>query len=69
MVEVFKTNINESSIAAELTAILNTKFPKGRINFDLDDCDRILRIESEKIVPTEVISFLSCRGYYCEVLE
>lgn len=69
MVEVFKTNIEDKTTAGMLTAELYSYFPKGRINFDLNDCDNILRIEGENIMAEEVARILSGKGFICEVLE
>ena len=69
MVEVFKTNITDKNTALKLIADLHSFFPGGRINFDLDDCDKILRIEREEILPELVTEFLAKKGYNCEILE
>jgi len=46
MVEVFKTNVTADADAQLLIAELNKAFPYYKVNFDLDDCDRILRVKS-----------------------
>ncbi|HJY64616.1 MAG TPA: hypothetical protein VJ455_10705 [Ignavibacteria bacterium] len=69
MVEVFKTNIQDKEIANNLLADLQCVFPNCKINFDLDDCDNILRIESDKIIPEEITKVLNYKGFVCEVLE
>ena len=69
MVEVFKTNIHDKTTANNILADLYNHFPSFKINFDLDDCDKILRVESEKVVPEEVTKILNYKGFYCEVLE
>ena len=69
MVEVFKTNVNDKSAAHEITTDLYRLFPEGRVNFDLEDCDKILRVESERLVPHEIAEIVNCRGFECEVLE
>ena len=69
MVEVFKTNIQDKRAANNVLDDLRVCFPKSKINFDLEDCDNILRIESETITPEEVSKILTRKGYYCEVLE
>jgi len=69
MVEVFKTNINDKSTANKVAADLYIYFPGGKINFDLDDCDKILRIESDKVIPEEVSIILNSKGFFCEVLD
>ncbi len=47
MIEVFKTNIASKSKAKEVLLMLNNKFPNYNVNFDLEDCDNILRIENK----------------------
>jgi hypothetical protein len=69
MVEVFKTNVAETSEANKLKLLLLDYFPHSRINFDLEDCDRILRVEGEKLVPVKVVRVVKEHGYECEVLE
>ena len=69
MVEVFKTNIRDKMTAHIVTAHLYEHFPGGKINFDLEDCDKILRVESDKVHPNEVTKILTHKGYLCEVLE
>ncbi len=46
MVEIFKTTVEEVSKANIIVGKLLQKFPTYRINFDLNDHDRILRVES-----------------------
>ena len=69
MVEVFKTNVQRRKQAKVLLEALSRKFPSFRINFDLEDCDRILRIEGENVCQEKVAELLSENGYKCEVLE
>ncbi|MCX2681569.1 hypothetical protein OOZ15_16565 [Galbibacter sp. EGI 63066] len=69
MVEIFKTDINREDIAQQVIAMLNAYFPKSDINFDLEDCDRILRIETETIAVNTVERILKDSGFYCKVLD
>jgi hypothetical protein len=69
MVEVFKTTVQEPDAAASIITTLQRLFPNQSINFDLEDCDRILRIEGETIDLKQVISILHLEGYGCEPLE
>ena len=69
MVEVFKTNINDQALANKIACDLHNHFPGGKINFDLDDCDKILRIENDNVHPIEVTKILKHKGFLCEVLE
>lgn len=69
MVEVFKTNIDDRQVAARLQTELMELFPGTRINFDLQDCDRILRIESSTCMATEIEMILIKKGFWCQILE
>jgi len=69
MVEVFSTNVEEQAHAERLVALLLMHFPGGKINFDLQDCDRILRVEKQQLVPEKVIQLLHEQGYQCRILE
>jgi hypothetical protein len=69
-VEVYKTNIHKVKEARQIAKSLTAILPKCKINFDLDDCDRILRIETLKgpINSKQVITLLNKSGFNCEVL-
>ncbi len=70
MIEVFKTNVAHDDEALILLEQMRTTFPGYKINFDLDDCDRILRIESpfERIDPSLWIELLRSNGFDGETL-
>lgn len=68
MVEVFKTNVNETGLAKILVRQLLDHFPNSRVNFDMDDCDKILRIEADVITPEKIIELLQSNGCMCEIL-
>jgi len=68
MVEVFKTNIHKREVAIQIIGRLQPLFPDGRINFDLDDCDRILRVEALEICCEAIIALLNADGYECLAL-
>ena len=69
MVEIFKTNVYDVLHAEQVIALLNHHFPTFMINFDLHDCDKILRIEAVHIQPSVVVSIVRKMGFECEVLE
>ena len=48
MVEVFKTNVQKKAQSKMLLCILSEAFPSFKINFDLSDCDKVLRVEGDK---------------------
>ena len=68
MVEVFKTNVQHRELAEQLAAILRGRFAFFKINFDLEDCDKILRVEGKQICVETIIEILSTHGLECEVL-
>jgi hypothetical protein len=68
MVEVFKTNVQDIAESKRIVGELLVHLPGNRINFDLSDCDRILRVEGEDIPIETIIQLVSSVGYYCEVL-
>ncbi|MEO5943998.1 MAG: hypothetical protein ABIP30_06460 [Ferruginibacter sp.] len=41
----------------------------GKWNFDLEDCDRILRIDSEENIVLKIINLLKKYDINCEVLD
>lgn len=69
MIWVFKTSVQDRKQVSELSESLNNHIlPHGRWTFDLDDCDRILRIEHENLEINSVISSLNNAGVNCEEL-
>jgi hypothetical protein len=68
MVEVFKTNIERVEEAERIRKLLLAHLPNCRINLDLEDCDRILRIEG-KISSERIIEIVGEHNYKCEVLK
>lgn len=68
MVEVFKTNVDSLAASEELHAELQFLFPTCKINFDLDDCDRILRIEGNGFNNETISKILMRNNFICEVL-
>jgi hypothetical protein len=69
MVEVFKTNVQNKFQAKKLISILSGFFTEYKINFDLDDCDNILRVEANLISVNEIIVIIRNEGFACALLE
>lgn len=69
MVEVFKTDVQLQEQAATLEEKLSSQFPQIKINFDLEDCDKVLRVEGNSIVSNKIIETLNTSGYFCQVME
>jgi hypothetical protein len=46
MIEIFKTDVDELLQAEMLLKQIHKNFPGYRANFDLNDCDNILRVQT-----------------------
>jgi hypothetical protein len=69
MIEVFKTNVQDTETAKALVQKLLGHFPNSKINFDLHDCDKILRVEGATIYDEKITEFLNSNGFHCEILD
>lgn len=69
MVEVFKTNVQEFEEAQNLVALLRQHFPDSKVNFDLDDCDKVLRVEGNDLRIEKVMTLIMEKGFLCKELD
>jgi len=69
MIEVFKTNIVYAGQETPILKKLGTLLPHHKINFDLEDCDKILRIEGEHFDLKAVVEVLRENNLVCVRLE
>ena len=69
MIEVFKTDVTTASDANHIVEMLIQHFPGSRINFDLQDCDKILRVEGKDFSTDKIMTLVNNKGFYCEALE
>ena len=69
MIEIFKTNVDDSSKAEQIISLLHQYYPAFMINFDLQDCDKILRIKGESIPVDEIVEIVLQAGFHCSVLN
>jgi hypothetical protein len=69
MIEVFKTNISTPSEAATIVQLLLQEFPTFEIHFDLQDCDRVLRIAQCTARAEDIIRLVQNQGFWCEVMD
>ncbi len=66
---VFRTTVAGNEDVRMLRPLLNRFINNhGEWNFDLEDCDKILRVESLNLEATNIIRFLQQQGYGCEEL-
>jgi hypothetical protein len=70
-IEIFKTNVRGKRNALYLVGEMNATFPNHKITIDLDDNEKILRVENPKgkVRSEEIIRLLNRRNFRCEVLN
>ncbi len=59
MVEVFKTNVQKNNEAKMLLKQLICRLPNHIINFDLSDCDKILRVKGDHFQSQGIIDLIN----------
>ena len=69
MIYVFKTSVKTKNQVKKLKPDINRILPNAKGNFDLEDCDRILRIDSKENIVFKIIDLLDIHKFYCEELE
>lgn len=69
MIEVFKSTVNNKVESQRILKVLATEFPDAKINFDLEDCDNILRIEASDINIQSIQEILLQYGHTVELLN
>lgn len=67
-IEIFRTDVNDVYRADELIQLLRIHLPDCQINFDLEDCDKILRIKGE-FEQEKISQVLKTAGQYCELID
>jgi hypothetical protein len=66
---VFKTNVTSKRQVSKAGALL-TSYPSiQQWNFDLDDCDKVLRVVATDLQPGSVESLLQTAGFNCRELD
>lgn len=70
MVEVFKTNISGKANAHLLEGGLMLLYPDLHVSFDLEDPDRVFRVESyQKFDKNLIIKYFTRLGYAIKLLK
>ena len=69
MIYVFKTSVLTKAEVKKLKPYINKILPCQKWNFDLEDCDKILRIDSEENIVLRTVDLLTTHKFYCEELE
>ncbi len=70
MIEIFATNIRSIKDARIVEGLFSIVFPRLDVNFDLDDRDRILRVQSlSPIDPNSIVGYMRNLGFAAKVIE
>jgi len=69
MVEVFKTDVQKKAQSKKLLCVLSEAFPSFKINFDLSDRDKVLRVEGDDMEVLRIMILVKEYGFNCEILE
>lgn len=66
---IFITNIESPEQVNEVKPLLTSVPAISEWNFDLEDCDNILRVEANNVSPRYIETLLQTAGYRCQELE
>ncbi|BAU52612.1 hypothetical protein [Mucilaginibacter gotjawali] len=66
---IFTTSVEKPEQVREVKPLLTSVPAITGWNFDLEDCDKILRIEADDISPRYIESLLQTAGFDCRELE
>ena len=69
MIYVFQTSVTSKKIVKQLKPKLDKICTDGNWNFDLEDCDKILRLVVTKMQKEVTISFLKSQNIHCQELH
>lgn len=69
MIEVFKTDVKKKTQSNKLLGVLAEVFPAFKMNFDLSDCDKVLRVEGDNIEKPIIMKLIRECGFNCELLD
>lgn len=69
MIFVFKTSVKTKTQIKKLKPHIDNILRKAEWNFDLDDCDKILRIDSEENIVLKITGLLNIHKINCEELQ
>jgi len=69
MIYVFKTSVKTKKQVKQLKPAINKIMQPEQWNFDLQDCDHILRIDSEENIVLKITGLLNMHKFYCAELD
>ena len=69
MIYIFKTSVKTKIEVKKLKPHIDKTLPNEKWNFDLDDGDRILRVDSKENIVLKITDLLNLHKFYCTELE
>jgi len=69
MIYVFKTSVKTKNQVKQLKPGINKIIQPEKWNFDLQDCDHVLRIDSEENIVLKITGLLHRHKFYCAELD
>lgn len=69
MIEVFKSNIIKKKQANEFKKKCLNKYPNYQITFDLEDCDKIVRVEAISLNVKDIMDIAHNANILLQILE
>jgi len=66
---VFATSVEKPRQVSRIKPLLTAVSAINRWNFDLEDCDNILRVEAVGLSPRYIENLLNTAGFDCYELE
>lgn len=70
IIAVFATSVIQKRTAKHLANKINLLESVRACNFDLEDCDKILRVESEFEIANTIMTLVNSEGFKCvELLD
>lgn len=70
-IKVYRTDVEKKQKAEEILEKIRTLFPGSKPSFDLEDCDKVLRVELHKqpIDDKKIKNLIKASGYHIEELH
>jgi len=65
---IFKTSVATTTQVSKIHPLLTSLSDIKQYNFDLEDCDNILRVVSSGVEPQTISHMLNIAGFSCEEL-
>ena len=67
--KIFSTDIENRTQVNDVSVAICSLFPGSIVTVDLEDCDRVLRVDGNIPSGEYIISLLSKLGFRCQELE